>query len=379
MEEIKVYSKNSNIDKYEEYKKTIEKNPTKLLKALSYPEEFRQQFIAYNDNYIRYYDGKYKVLFGKNLTPFLKPIKTSSFCFNKKTKKLYSVNITFCTIPEVITNINKILNIDWFNSLNNYSTYNSISKTVFYRKSILERIWSRRITNPEDLIKFYTKYILKLKNISWKSIRLLLNKLPSFSHWYLLNSIDSYVNNPNLFINKLVNTLSLENYQYSTEYTDYLYQIAVLKIKSNIAYWSLNRFLEEHNKLSNKLLELEISDKKDLLIFSSIYNSYLPSNIKCNFINTEKLCFLESKEMNHCIYSNYWNHIYTKNYIAISIKDKERATVGIRYVKDDNNLVFYLDQIRGRNNIQCSEYLRNTMNDWILNNQTVLRAITKNN
>ena len=198
-----------------------------------------------------------------------------------------------------------------------------------------------------------------------------------FGEFENLKYIDEWVENPNLFIDKI--TLTDDNViNHLHEYRDYLYQIVSLQIKSNVAKWSIKRMLEEHSKLSNILMGLEIDKKDDKLIFSDIYNKYLPENIRCRFINTEKLCFMEGSSMNNCIYTNYWGAISSLRYIAVSIDDRTygRATLGISCRQGaDKYLVFYVDQIRGIRNGACDKELSEIMYKWVDDNQEILKEI----
>ena len=78
------------------------------------------------------------------------------------------------------------------------------------------------------------------------------------------------------------------------------------------------------------------------------------------------------------IYTNYWGAISSLSYIAVSIDDKTygRATLGISCRQgSDNNLVFYVDQIRGIRNGECDKELSEIMHKWVDDNQEILREI----
>ena len=382
IDETKVILENDNMTMYADFKEKIKTDANLCMRCLDSKLEFTQRFIAYNDDKIRYYHANYRLFLSKNLTPYLKPFKSVSFSFDKRTKKITTYNMILSTVlTDTIDKINEILGVEWFSNLSEYKNYENVSKCIFYNKTILSLVWGKKITNPEDLIKIYSKRILQLKNISWSRVRNFLNQNNHyfFGEFYNLKYIDEWVENPNLFIDKI--TLTDDNViRHLDEYRDYLYQIVALQIKSNVAKWSLKRMLEEHSKLSNILMGLEIDKKDDKLIFSDIYNKYLPENIRCRFINTEKLCFMEGSSMSNCIYTNYWGVISSLRYIAVSIDDKTygRATLGISFRQgSDNKLVFYVDQIKGIRNSECNEELSKIMYKWVDNNQETLREIKK--
>lgn len=388
MAETKIVMGGDTMSQYVTFKETLNNNATTRLKCLNhtYPSRYVQCFIAYDDNKIRYYHARYAVYFSKNLVPYLKMVESSSFSFDKQAKKMTTNNITLANAPsEIIDTINELLGVEWFSTFTKGANYCNISKNNFYNKTILSLVWGKKITNPEDLIKIYTKRILQVKNITWTRIRKLLNKgyHPLIGDKRLLRAVDEWVNDPNLFIDKVV-SLDRNEAEYLSDYLVYVKQIAALQIKSNVAKWSLKRMLNEHNKLSNVLMELEIDEKDDEPIFSDVYNTYLPKNIRCRFINTEKLCFIEGSSMHNCIYTNYWGAIGSLNYLAISIDDKVygRATLGIRYNRVINRRnpkikkrAFYIDQIRGIRNTKCNEDLENIMREWVDNNQDLLNKI----
>ena len=384
MDEIKIILSGDNMSEYSDFKEKIKIDANLRVRSISRRFEFIQRFIAYDDEKVRYYHAIYDVFLSENFIPYLKAQRVKSFSFNKKTKKIQTYNMPLSNITsDMISVINKILGVEWFTNLKKSENYKNISFNKFYNKTILSLVWGKKITNPEDLIKAYSKKILRLKNISWTRVRKFLNMNDHYfwDEFDNLKYIDKWVINPNLFIDKITSIPTHEMNKHLHDYRDYLYQITALQIRSNVAKWSLKRMLEEHSKLSNVLMGLEIDKKDNKLIFSDIYNRYLPKNIRCRFINNEKLCFMEGTKMKNCIYTNYWDIISNLRYIAVSIDDKVygRATLGISYRQgSDNNLVFYVDQIRGFMNRECDKELANIMHDWVSNNQELLKKIKEN-
>ncbi len=384
MDETKIILSGDNMSEYLDFKEKIKTDANLRVRSISRHFEFIQRFIAYDDEKVRYYHAIYNVFLSENFIPYLKTNRVKSFSFNKKTKKIQTYNMPLSSITsDMISVINKILGVEWFTNLKKSENYKNISFNKFYNKTILSLVWGKKITNPEDLIKAYSKKILRLKNISWTRVRKFLNMNDHYfwDEFDNLKYIDKWVINPNLFIDKITSIPTHEMNKHLHDYRDYLYQITALQIRSNVAKWSLKRMLEEHSKLSNVLMGLEIDKKDNKLIFSDIYNRYLPKNIRCRFINNEKLCFMEGTKMKNCIYTNYWDVISNLRYIAVSIDDKVygRATLGISYRQgSDNNLVFYVDQIRGFMNRECDKELANIMHDWVSNNQELLKKIKEN-
>lgn len=380
MKEIKILL-GDNMQEYQKLKEDIADNPLLRLKYMVEGKYFHQEFIVNNDNEIRYYRADYNLTFSSSVVPYLKKIRSGSFSFNKITNKVQFVRLDSHEMKKAIKKVNEFLGTEWFSNYTNYGNYRGIQESLFYTKTILEKVWGKKITNPEDLIKFYSKNNLQLKNISWKNLRDFLNK---YCSGYVVQQLpfirlaDIWVNNPDLFISK-INILKTTNPTKVGDYRDYVYQIASLKIKSNVALWSDKRFDEEHTKLSLKLMELELNNKDATLIFSDLFNSYLPKELNCKFINNEQDCFKEGKLMHNCIYTNYWNRIKSLKYFAISIDDKVygRATAGIYLSR--TNKSFEIEQIKGKRNTVCSTELYNLISKWLAENQDLFKQIISTN
>lgn len=373
-----------NMSQYEEFKREYSKRPSKWLKYMQSGVEYKQEFIINNDTCVRYYKAIYSLKFSFNGTPFLTKKNCHCLKFDKKSNKLSLFNFDgIKNYPRLISFINQVLKVEWFDKMFTSESYSGINKQIFFNKTILEKIWSKKITNPKDLLIFYCKRMLSVKNISWNIIR---QWLQLGGQHYMINRtrlikiIDTWVNNPNLFITKIV-TLEkngeLTN-MFLEDVNDYLFQLIATQTHSNIAYWSMKRFTEEHSKLTAKIMEDELAEKNKELLYSDEYNQYLPKNINCSFINSEYKCFQEGNFMHHCLYTNYWGNIKALRYIAISVNDEYygRATVGIWFNLSKQD--FRLDQIRGIRNSQCNNELIEIMKKWINDNQEILLEMTKN-
>lgn len=382
--EQKIILPNDTMSQYVALKEKLKNDPNARLRILECGHEFVQAFIAYNDEKIRYYYAIYRIYFSRNMMPYLKAVKSMSFSFCRKTRKITTINLCLQNISDkIIDIINNLLKVEWFSNINKCKNYEHIPRSLFYGKLMLSLIWGKKITNPEDLIKNYSSRVLQLKNITWTRVRNFFNERRYFFFKENRNLIliDKWVENPNLFIDKIL-AFDKSDFTHLDEYRDYLHQIAALQIQSNVAKWSINRMLNEHNKLSTVLMGVEIDNKDNKPIFSDEYNSYLPKDIRCRFINTEKLCFFEGSSMNNCIYTNYWLLISTLRYYAISIDDKKygRATLGISHRRSLNGeLIFEVDQIRGIRNGPCNEELVQIMNQWVQANQKLFKQIQENN
>lgn len=379
MEEKKIYYED-NMAEYKSLKERIDTDPTLKMKCIKASKLFKQEFIADSDEKIRYYRATYTMYFSTNFKPYLKKNSDCYVSFNKKTKKLTVVRTSLYGLSKVVRDISELLRMEWFNQFHLEESYKGFPVHMMYSESILEKVWSGEITNPEELVKAYMANI-KIKNISWSRTKKFIQFYP---HIYIgslstiLHIIDSFVINPDLFIDKV--THISKPFQGFSDYWDYLTQIAALGIKSNVAYWSEKRFIEEHNKLSMRLMEFELKDKDNTPLFSSSFNKRLPKEINCKFINNELDCFAEGQFMHNCIYTNYWEHIKTLKYFAISINDKVfgRALVGITAFNDGVGVKYILEQIKGPRNTPCSKDLEKIISKWIYDNQEVFNEIRGN-
>lgn len=323
--------------------------------------------IYIHNDVITYRYKQYKLCLTNNYTLILKERRTYSFEFSIKLGGLIlpPIEIDVHILREAIQKINILLGTDWFNKMDNYENYKYIPCHFFYRRVILQLIWTKKITNPKMLMETLST-LLGIQNITWKRVRNFLNSGAVILSW--LPNIDKYVNNPNTFIDKLL--LNADKYKHLT---DYLNNISKLGIKSNIAKWSISRFELEREKIESAILEKEIKAKSEELIFSDDFNKFLPESINCHFINSEQKVFIEASLMRNCLYTNYCRSILMKNYFAISVDDNVygRATVGI--VATSNGCS--LDQIKGPRNTAPKEGLEQIMLKWIAYNQHLLTEI----
>lgn len=376
--EQKIVLPDDTMERYVSLKKDIEQNPQFKLRILQTRNEcFYQEFIAYTEEYIRYYYAEYQLYFTELGKPFLKSKHSQSFKLQLPSCKISDYNMVWKNKKNVITQINNLLNVEWFHNFINSPNYRHINLNIFYNKKILTKVWKKEITNPEQLIKYFIKSQLHTSNITWKNIRnLLAHDAQAYGifNFQLIRIIDKWVINPNEFIVKLIDNTN--NFSKILDYRDYLYQLVVLRQRSNIAKWSYKRFLLEHEKNTMALMEGELEQKSKSIIFDNEINSYLPKNITCSFINSEYLAFKESQLMHHCLYTNYWNSIEALKYFAISINDEHlgRYTVGITTNYKNE---FIIDQIRGVRNADCPSEVSTLFHQWINDNQELFLLLQK--
>lgn len=268
---------------------------------------------------------------------FLKDKTKKGFTFNKSTKKL---NMWFGGNVGDISNYLqafKHFKIDWIESY----------LMVYLTKGGMEKILSGKITNPIDFCKNYLKSIkagnvsavlfykvLKTKTINKNFIikGLYLAKYPNHFLEYCLNS-------PDAGVNPILN--------------DTLDQASILEEKYNFK-WSPKRMDSVHNEWTKKIMEVEAISIPDYTVEyeNTLFNS-LPKEFE--LLNTQKRVFEEGKMMNHCLYTNYWEKIKRKTYVAFHvILNGEKATFGLNL---DNGKLSY-NQLFGIRNSRVSNEMR---------------------
>lgn len=322
-----------------------------------------QRFLYYSGkvkkdvSIVRYsYDEKmwfcsahYKVRFGKKI--YLR--KTITRGFSIKNKKLY---LWFGSkIQELLYNdIEDFLlknRIEWLSELLKMNTYKSIiTKTMF------EKILLGKITNREDLVKFWIKYSLRDKTISHSLMRQVLDSryidmqiiqrnLPVFKdrNHYLESLIKSRLNN-NFGV---VGIPYLE---------DIVKQCKILDKKID-AKWSDKRFNEEHNKMTREIMGKEVEFIEHDIIDYGELPELLP---EMKVLTSAKEVFIEGIEMKHCIYTNYWEDIKDKTYMCISFNGREKFTIGVRLSIKSS----FIDQMYKIGNTNVSQDLREYVFNW---------------
>ena len=205
---------------------------------------------------------------------------------------------------------------------------NALSATV------VKDILYGKITNPKDAILAYGKR-LGVKHLN--------------EHMFKLSG---NTNIPMSVLCSVINPAQLDTYVHEHgqlprggEFRDMVQQAYALEKTINLM-WSPKRMSEEHTKWSRELMKLTIGTKSEEPVWSeSIAETFRQHGLE--LCNTEQRVFEEGYLMHHCVYTNYWNRIQRKEYIALSMQLEDGpVTIGLArksYRHEGNG--FYLDQV----------------------------------
>ena len=189
--------------------------------------------------------------------------------------------------------------------------------------SVLRDILYGKITNPHDAIAAYGKK-LGVKHLNNEVFKL--SSRLSFSSTVILAVI-----NPaqlKTCFEPLYQRID-DDYQYQRMFRDMIEQAYALEEHINLM-WSDKRMNEQHNDWSRKLMKLTISTKSEEPVWSQdIVDDLAAFGLLLR--NTEQEVFEEGSVMHHCIYTNYWRDIKTKEYLALTVNlPGGPATIGMR-------------------------------------------------
>lgn len=196
--------------------------------------------------------------------------------------------------------------------------------------TVLKDILYGKVTNPKDAILAYGKR-LGVKHMN--------------KHMFELSG------NLNISMSVLCNVINpaqLDTYVHEygqlprgSEFRDMIQQAYALEKVINLM-WSPKRMSEEHTNWSRELMRLSIGTKSEESIWpESVVETFRQCGLE--LCNTEQRVFEEGYLMQHCVYTNYWDRIKDKNYIALRI-ELEGGPVTIGLKRDYYTKKFTFDQ-----------------------------------
>lgn len=205
--------------------------------------------------------------------------------------------------------------------------------------SVLRDILYGKITNPHDAITAYGKK-LGVKHLNNEVFKL--SSRLNFSSTVILTVI-----NPaqlKTCFEPLYQRID-DDYRYQRMFRDMIERAYALEEHINLM-WSDKRLDEEHTDWSRRLMKLSISTKSEESVWSQdIVDDLAAFGLLLR--NTEQEVFEEGYLMHHCVYTNYWNRIQRKDYIALSMQLEDGpVTIGLaRKSYRQEGIGFYLDQV----------------------------------
>ena len=141
-----------------------------------------------------------------------------------------------------------------------------------------------------------------------------------------------------------------------THLDDLLTQAKILEKKIDFK-WSPKRMDEEHTLWTKEIMEAEVTSIPDKEVAVNMYERLAPYTPELfEPLTTQKRVFMEGSQMQHCVYTNYWNSINSGDFLAYHISWKgQEATLGL-YINSEpkakNKLTF--SQLFGKRNSSVS-------------------------
>ena len=193
--------------------------------------------------------------------------------------------------------------------------------------TVLKDILYGKITNARDAIIKYGKSI-GVKHMSAKVFDLAfdLNKRP-----IILLAVINPAQLETCY-ESLKKRLSASRHLRRT-FGDMIDQAYALEEHINLM-WLDKRMQDQHTEWSRRLMRLSVNTKSPVPIWCpSIVDAFKAEGLE--LINDEQRAYEEGYCMHHCLYTNYWRIIKTKEYLAFSIDlPTGPATIGVRLYDD---------------------------------------------
>ena len=282
---------------------------------------------------------------------FVKLNKSYKFLYKKETGNIISIYDR----EKMMKDLCLLTIFDW---LKNEYENRHIHPQVL-SNSIMRDILSGKLTNAEDIVKRYIKS-LKLKNIHWKIyIQYLWSDCSYPVNWLQHSTTD---------VNMSMEILSRGKEKLDI-FNDMVRQALMLSVTVN-PKWSLKRMRQEHTRMTQTLMKDELEKKEQ----TPVYEVPTFNNFDCKLLNTEREVFAEGCDMHHCIYTNYWQKIQNRSYIAFSFTSPERFTLGLKRTSDG----FEYDQAYRRYDEPLDRESRDTVKAF-LNNPMVKGYLNRMN
>lgn len=361
-------------DFYEGYK-TVSVLPEETQRLIFYSATLRNKYNL--SNTIAIYgvkdsDDKITVYFqnkclncGKKI--YYKSFEFYCFTFYKKSKKIKFFGTDINKGSDIINAYFRFAKYDWYNNMDqNYKK--------LLTKTVLERIMAGKITSEESYLKNVNKVSFGGK-LYCRSIKGFFEHIKDIGIFYygigeinLLRQIANAVDNPNAFIDRLVNKKDI-NKDYIRLFQDTYEQYLIFN-KKICWKWSINRLNDFHLKLVRHEMQM-VHEIKGTTKIEYDGQLPLPSEAKCSLIMNETDAFMEGEEQSNCVYSNYWSQLMQKRYFVLKCTYPERASIGISVVKKSihskNPDLAYLSQIFAKYNKPVKPETKEIFENWLKN------------
>lgn len=317
------------------YTRKVDKGPWS---TVNYREE---------DDKLYYAEMMHELKMGAKL--YLKRGLKRGFTFDRKTGK---VSIWFGGSMDKFRHLTEFLEAYQLEWVVNEGFNTWLTKTLF------EKILAKTITNPTDAAKFIIQANRLGKHIPPKKLKDYIRRGGNKNELLRVKDV-------------LVDLVPyIDNYRNANGHflDDLIVQAKALGKKFDIT-WSRKRLNQLHSDWTKEIMEYEAAELVDEDID---WDLPLPEGV--TLLKTRKEVFKEGTIMNHCIYTNYWDRIKRKTYIALHITHKDtEATAGIEIEFDEGKLIVEVDQVMMNGNIDATLPLKKLADSII--NPAFVRAV----
>ena len=265
---------------------------------------------------------------------------------------------------------------------------------LFSKKPVLAGIFRQSITNGRDLLRVWLKGSYGLSRTpSYRVSRDFLNAF-SFSRMIpTVADLRDFTTSLEAGMRLIADGNQQEDKEkdetrreHSMLFRDLVEDAVKLNLKVN-PRWSYKRMLLEHQRTTEELMlrsPTELSDRS----FYGQENTLHFQGLECSVLSTEREVFREASEMHHCIFNNYLDMIRRGDYLALSVTEPIRCTVGIRLglgyrvgVPLDANSqperIVSFDQVQRRHDLAVDNDIRETIRNLVEDNRDFFENLMK--
>lgn len=302
--------------------------PAGPLKNLKYknmgPNSICDASIVYKDGCMYYGCTSYKLSKGKH-SYFLKAATKDGFTLDPKGK----LQIWYGKNPKRLSRVDEIITAlgnDWYKT-----DYN-----IFLTKGILEKLLNRKVTNPLGFFEAWLKAqrIKASPRLVFKAV----NAASVFTAYSMLLKYQSIFEHIDQFLERIIDHYSNNQGLMDGNFIDLCDQAVIMETTVD-PYWSAKRVEIEHHRMTQEIMELQLSDIENTPIEGlDKIKAFLADNQYVKLLDNERAVFMEGKMMSHCIYTNYWSKIKSRSILCFHVNyEGQKGTLTVQLGKDQHS------------------------------------------
>lgn len=347
---------------YQKLRDEIKTNPQKKLALLN--TDFNDVFdktIKFIDGGFRYYAVNYRIKFGKDGNMFLLPNKKDGFIFkNGKITWWFNTKSINDIDYKVLVTILEKLKCDWIlKYVKQYSQNTPFSLKYILNKEILEKILSKKITNPKQLVRTYSKSLFGIKCDNWKLMQYTMIHHCNMIPWLIslrTKGVDfSILKNPSNSIKRMCEIISRNEPVNINSLTLILRYYSLLDKKIDVSKWSDRRFLNEYWHIQSLIKKANMLTDENIygcdLSFDTVFGTVKLITNEMEFAKLMGECnvntstrpkwlkhFRYKKSLFLCLQTPNGNMLYQCRFAVKMITKKEKTLQKYTYLMQVNML-----------------------------------------